>query len=56
MGLRGVPVEKGSAAIAVLALGVVSASVTHAPTAATACWIRGHVEVTVVRVTVTVTS
>ena len=55
-GLKEVPVEERSAAVTVLALGVVLAVVTHAPTAAPARQVCSHVEVTAVRVAVTVTS
>ena len=55
-GLEGVPVEEGSAAVTVLALRVVLAVVTHAPTAAPARQVCSHVEVTAVRVAVTVAS
>lgn len=55
-GLEGVPVEKGSAAMAMLPLGVVLAVFTHAPAEAAARQVHGAVEVTAVRVAVTAAS
>lgn len=55
-GLEGVPVEKGSAAMAVLALGVVLAVFAHAPADPAAGQVHAHVEVTAVSVAVTATS
>lgn len=51
-----VPVEEGSAAVTVLSLRVVLAVLAHAPAAAAARQVRGHVEVTAVRVAVAATS
>jgi phytoene/squalene synthetase len=51
-GLEGIPVEKGTAAVTVLALSVVLAVLTHASAEATAHQVRGHVKVTAVRVAV----
>lgn len=51
-----VPVEEGSAAVTVLSLGVVLAVLAHTPAAAAARQVRGHVEVTAVRVAVAATS
>lgn len=55
-GLARVPVEEGSAAVTVLALRVVLAALAHAPADSAAGQVRGHVEVTALRVAVTVTS
>lgn len=55
-GLEGIPVEKGPEAIAVLALGVVPAAVTHIPSATPARQVHRLVEVTAVRVSLPATS
>lgn len=55
-GLARVPVEEGSAAVTVLALRVVLAALAHAPADSAAGQVCGHVEVTALRVAVTVTS
>lgn len=55
-GLAGVPVEEGSAAVAVLALGAVLAVFAHAPAGPAAGQVHAHVEVTAVRVAVTAAS